>query len=144
LSPLTSAEPSPLEPAGALAAFVVDLEAGGKSTEVHVFDPDHTLIDARPADASEVAAALKLLSASEIVAFRGGCDDTVIVGSLVTPCDQQAAVTVVATSVNVELPPRPGCDALGIGRVVSLQFADPARAALMSPHLVPATSLPER
>jgi hypothetical protein len=125
------------------SAFDIQLETDGARTAVHVFDPDRTLLVARPAAATEVAAAIELLSANDIVAFRGAADDTVIVGCLVTPCDQQAALTVVARSITVELPPRPGCDAMAITRVVSLRFADPARAALVSPCLIPATLLPE-
>ena len=86
---------------------------------------------------------MNALAQSDIVALRPGSDDVVVVAWLVTPCDRQAGLTIAATTITVELPPRAGCDAQGIGHVVALQFAEPARATLMRAQLIPATILPE-
>jgi hypothetical protein len=124
-------------------AFTLDLATGTQTTRVFVFDPEGLVIEARPADAQEAAAALDRLSASDIVAVRGRSDDWVVVGWLVTPCDRQAALTIAAGVITVQLPPRPGCDALAIPRVVALRIADPARAVLLEARLIDAPILPD-
>jgi len=139
----SSTSPPPSPPSSSNASFVLDLESGGETTQLFVFDPDGAVVAARKADGQETAATMERLAENDIVALRPGSDDVVVVGWLVTPCDRQASLTVAATAVTVELPPRPGCDALAIGRVVALQFADPARAALMRAQLIPPTIVPE-
>lgn len=141
-SPASSAGETPSESTDH-PAFVLDLETNGQITQVFVFDPEKIVVEARPARDLEATAAIDALSASDIVAFRGGADDVVVIGWLVTPCDRQAGLTVVARTITVELPPRAGCDALAIGRLVALRLADPARAALFEARLIPATILPE-
>ncbi len=131
-----SAEPSSSQP-----AFVLDLETNGQTTRLFVFDPEDLVVEARPADAQE--AAMASLSAEDIVAVRGRSDDWVVVGWLVSPCDRQAALTVAARVITVQLPPRHGCDALAIGRVVALRIADPARAVLFEARLFDAPILPD-
>ena len=124
-------------------AFTLDLETGGQSTRLLVFDNESLLVEARPAGAQEAAAAMEALAEAEIVAVRGRTDDTLIVAWLVTPCDRQAALTLRAPVITVELPPRQGCDAVAIVRAVALRFADPDRVALFRPTLIDARILPE-
>lgn len=124
-------------------AFTLELESGGQSTRLFVFDPEGLLVEAWPADAREAAAAADALARRDIVAARGESHDTLIVAWLVTPCDRRAALTVVATDITVALPPRQGCDAVAIVRAVALRFADPGRAALFRPTLIDALILPE-
>jgi hypothetical protein len=142
-TPPASPSSSPAASSHDPPAYVLDLETGGQTTRLFVFDPYALVVEARPADAREAAAAMDRLLASAIVTLPGRSDEWIIVGWLVTPCDRQAALTVVATVITVQLPPRPGCDALAIGRVVALRFADPARAALFEARLIEAPILPE-
>jgi len=124
-------------------AFVLDLETAGQITQVSVFDPEGMVVEVRPADAPETTAAMAALSASDIVALPGRSDEWVVVGWLVSPCDRHGSLTVVATVITVQLPPRPGCDAIAIGRVVAIRVADPTRAAIFTPLLIDSTILPE-
>lgn len=124
-------------------AFTLELETGGQTTRVLVLDPEDLVVEAWPADPPEAAAALNSLTTSDIVILRGESDAWVVVAWLVTPCDRQATLTVVARVITVELPPRPGCDALAIGRAVALRMADPGRAALFEARLVDAPILPD-
>jgi hypothetical protein len=101
------------------------------------------VVEARPAVAQEAAAAMEALAESDIVAVRGRSDDSLIVAWLVTPCDRQAALTLVATVITVELAPRQGCDAVAIVRALVLRVADPDRVALFRPTLIDAPILPE-
>ena len=142
-SPIPTSGPSSSPSGDDQPAFALDLETEGQTTRLFVFDPEDLVAEARPANAQEAAPAMDQLSASDIVAVRGRSDEWVIVGWLVTPCDRQAALTVVATVITVQLPPRPGCDALAIGRAVALRFADPARATLFEARLIDASILPE-
>jgi hypothetical protein len=141
--PTTGALPSPSPSGDDQPAFVLDLETEGQTTRIFVFDPEDLVVEARPADAQEAAAAMDALSTSDIVAVRGRSDDWVVVGWLVTPCDRQAALTIEARVITVQLPPRPGCDALAIPRAVALRMADPERAALFEARLVDAPILPD-
>lgn len=123
--------------------FVLDLETAGQITRVFVFDPGRVVVEARPADDLEAAAAEDTLFESDVVAFRHGSDDVVIVAWLVTPCDRQTGLTIAAAIVTVELAPRRGCDALAIVRAVALRFVDPAHATRLEARLIPAIILPE-
>ena len=73
------------------------------NTQVFVFDPEKIVVEARPAHDLESTAAMDALSASDIVALRSGADDILIIGWLVTPCDRQAGLTVVARTITGQL-----------------------------------------
>lgn len=132
-----------LFPSEGIAAFTIDLETAGQSTQVAVLDPEGLVRDARPADLLEAEAAMTALDQSDIVAIPGRAGDSLIVAWLVTPCDRHATMTVTGDLVEVVLPPRHGCDAIAIVRAVTIRLADSSRIGRLRPRFVDAKVLPE-
>jgi virulence-associated protein VagC len=140
-SPGASASAStPAPPASAATgqSFTVRLPAEtGKGVRVTVHDPDHVLTGIRLSTPTEAASIANTPTGGDANLIAGKGNKALVVGWTASVCDKKVELTVQGTYVIIAPAPRPECDAMAVGRSVTLKFALKVDADTMHTTYVP-------
>ena len=140
-SPAASAaasDPAPPASAAAGQSFTVRLPAEtGKGVKVTVHDPDHVLTGIRVSTPTEAASIANTPTGGDATVIAGKGSKALVVGWTSSVCDKRVELTVQGAYVIVAPAPRPECDAMAVGRSVTLKFALKIDADTMHATYVP-------
>ena len=139
-SPAASASvtrPRPRRPPAG-QSFTVRLPTeNGKGVKVVVHDPDNVLSGIRVPTATEAASVENTPSDGDATLVAGKNGKALVVGWTASVCDKKVDLTVQGTYVIVAPAPRKECDAMAVGRSVTLKFALKIDADTMHATYVP-------
>ncbi len=138
-----SSNPAPSSSVAAGQSFTVQLPAeSGKGVKVVVHDPDNVLSGIRVPTPTEAASIANTPSGTDATVVAGKGSKALVVGWTASVCDKKVDLTVQGTYVIVAPAPRKECDAMAVGRSVTLKFAlkidaDTMHATFVPPPLKP-------
>lgn len=133
-----SGNPAPSATAAAGQSFTVSLPTGnGKGVRVIVHDPDNVLSGIRVPTPTEAASIQNTPTDGDATVVAGKNGKSLVVGWTASVCDKKVELTVQGTYVIVAPAPRKECDAMAVGRSVTLKFALKIDADTMHATYVP-------
>ena len=119
-------------------SFTVTLPAErGKGVKVIVRDPDNVLSGIRVSTPTEAASIQNTPTDGDATVVAGKNGKALVVGWTASVCDKKVELTVQGTYVIVAPAPRKECDAMAVGRSVTLKFALKIDADTMHATYVP-------
>lgn len=129
---------APTSSAVAGQSFTVRLPGeSGKGVKVIVHDPDNVLTGIRVPTPTEAASIQNTPSGDDATVVAGKNGKALVVGWTASVCDKKVDLTVQGTYVIVAPAPRKECDAMAVGRSVTLKFALKIDADTMHATFVP-------
>ena len=129
---ISSAGPTvpPLPSGDPVFSIVVPLDAN-HAESVAVYDRAVNLTGARSATAGEQRLVEPQMDGREVGATQGASDHEVVLVWIGTICDTGASIIVHGSTVQIIDGPRPACDAMAVGRGVTLEFSAPTAASAL-------------
>ncbi len=97
--------------------------------QVSLFDRGNLLTGSRSATVSEQQLVEPEILGLDAGGAQGNSDREVILLWIGTICDRDASVIVDGSLVTIIEGPRPACDAMAVGRGVTLEYAEPTKAS---------------
>jgi hypothetical protein len=108
----------------------VPLDAG-HAEPAAVYDRAGLLTGARSATSGEQRLVEAQIDDRQIGAAQGASDHEVVLVWIGTICDTGASILIDGSNVQVIEGPRPACDAMAVGRGVTLEFSAPTAASTL-------------
>ena len=135
---LSSSPPAASPSAAAGTSYSLRLPAdGGKKLRVVVHDPESVLSGIRLPTGTEAADVENTPMSGDAAVAGGRNSKALVVAWVGTVCDRKVDVTVHGATLTVAPAPRGPCDAMALGRAVTLRFKSAVDATKMLVGFVP-------